>query len=66
MKALHKLRHQTYYSQYMMKKLSRMHLSQQLHITELLKGFIIKQDFYNVSQDNKQLIEINPMEKSGT
>ena len=41
-----KLRHQTYYSQYMMKKLSRMHLSQQLHITELLKGFIIKQDFF--------------------
>ena len=41
-----KLRHQTYYSQYMMKKISRMHLSQQLHITELLRGFIIKQDFF--------------------
>ena len=41
-----KLRHQTYYSQYMMRRLSRMHLSQQFHITELLKGFIIKQDFF--------------------
>ena len=30
----------------MMKKSSRMHLSQQIHITELLKGFIIKQDFF--------------------
>ena len=30
----------------MMKRLSRMHLSQQFHITELLKGFIIKQDFF--------------------
>ena len=41
-----KLRHQTYHSQYMIRMISRMKLSQQLHITELLQGSVIKQDFY--------------------
>ena len=49
-----KLRHQIYYCQNMMRRFSRMHLSQQLHITELLKGFIKKQDFFASKIDNSE------------
>lgn len=41
-----KLRHQTDFGQTMKRSLSRLDLSQQLHITEIFKGSLIKQDFY--------------------
>ena len=41
-----KLRHQAYHSQDMIRRISRMNLSQQLHLTEVLQGFVIKHDFY--------------------
>ena len=56
-----KLRHQKYLDHYMTKKLSHLNLENQLHITEIVKGDIIKQDFYASKIENSEADLFNPL-----